>query len=458
MNPENHMAKNPLQSLEKKIDSKKIVLGILGLGYVGIPLSLTFLGKGIKVLGFDLDSQKITQLKNGQSYLKHIPADEIFRFVTRKLFEPTDDFSRLGEADGLFICVPTPLTKNREPDLQYIENTARAIVHTLRPGQIILLESTTYPGTTVEVLQPILENKGLRGGRDFALAYSPEREDPGNPTFHTTNTPKIVGGIEPVSTRLASKIYRLALEEVIEVSTTQVAEMAKLLENIFRSVNIAMINEMKMLCHRMGINIWEVIRAASSKPFGFMPFYPGPGLGGHCIPIDPFYLTSKAREFDISTKFIELAGEINTAMPYYVVQRTMEALNERGKALKGAKILILGVAYKKDVDDTRESPSFKLMEILAEKGADIAYNDPHVPSLKPVRRYSFNLQSRPLSAKNLKAADCILVATNHSAYDYGFILQHAQLIVDTRNVFAGALKDNGKKPGQSSLLAKVVMA
>jgi len=301
---------------------------------------------------------------------------------------------------------------------------------------LIVLESTTYPGTTVEVLQPLLEENGLKAGMDFALAFSPEREDPGNPHFGTANTPKVVGGIDPSSSSLAQSLYAAALERVVPVSSTQSAEMTKLLENIFRSVNIALVNELKVLCLRMGIDIWEVIDAASTKPFGYMPFYPGPGLGGHCIPIDPFYLTSKAREYDIPTKFIELAGEINTSMPYFVVQRVMEALNNHGKAVKGAKVLILGAAYKKNIDDDRESPSYKLMELLIERGADISYNDPHIPKLRPVRKYNFDLSSTPLTEDTLRQSDCLLIATNHDAYDYDFILRHAPLIVDTKNVFA----------------------
>ncbi|MBU0728113.1 MAG: nucleotide sugar dehydrogenase, partial [Proteobacteria bacterium] len=348
------------------------------------------------------------------------------------------------EPDILIICVPTPLTKNREPDMQYIEATGKSIARTLRAGQLVILESTTYPGTTVEVLQPILEETGLKGGVDFALAFSPEREDPGNPKFATANIPKVVGGIDADSTRIAQKAYSISLEKVVPVSSTQIAELTKLLENIFRSVNIALVNELKMLCHRMDIDVWEVIQAASTKPFGFMPFYPGPGLGGHCIPIDPFYLTSKAREFDFPTKFIELAGEINSAMPYYVIQRTVEALNEHGKTIKGAKVLLLGAAYKKDVDDCRESPSFKLMELLYQKGAEVMYNDPHIPALKPVRRYSYELTSTPLTKENLSSVDCVLVATDHSAYDYDFILEHAKLLVDTRNVFGGKKGTEGK--------------
>ncbi|MFC1524303.1 nucleotide sugar dehydrogenase [Thermodesulfobacteriota bacterium] len=438
------MISQHLKDLEDKIDKKDLVIGVIGLGYVGLPLSLTFARKGVKVLGFDLDPNKIEKIAQGESYIKHIPSEELKGKVEEKLFSATDDFSRLGEPDVLLICVPTPLTKNREPDMQFIEATAKAIVKTLRPGQLVVLESTTYPGTTVEVLQPILEESGFHGGEDFALAFSPEREDPGNPKFATANIPKVVGGTDENSTRIALKAYALALDQVVPVSSTQVAELTKLLENIFRSVNIALVNELKVLCHRMGIDIWEVISAASTKPFGYMPFYPGPGLGGHCIPIDPFYLTSKAREYDCPTKFIELAGEVNTAMPYYVIQRVMEALNSQGKALSGAKVLLLGAAYKKDVDDDRESPSYKLMELLTGKGAEVSYNDPHIPVLRPVRKYSFDLRSVPLTEENLTSVDCILVATDHSAYDYGFILKHAKLLVDTRNVFAGLEGDHGK--------------
>jgi UDP-N-acetyl-D-glucosamine dehydrogenase len=426
-----------LTQLKEKIRQKKFLLGIIGLGYVGLPLSLTFLRKNIAVLGFDLDTKKIDMLHAGVSYIKHIPSDKLAGFVQQDRFSATDDFSRLNEADILLICVPTPLTQNREPDMQYIEHTAHSIAKVLRPGQMIILESTTYPGTTVELLLPILENSGLTAGKDFALAFSPEREDPGNPTYSTANIPKIVGGINPESTALAADFYKTGLESVVEVSSTQTAEMSKLLENIFRSVNIALVNELKILCHRMGIDVWEVIRASSTKPFGFMPFYPGPGLGGHCIPIDPFYLTSKAREYDFPTKFIELAGEVNTAMPYYVVQRVMDALNSRKKSINGSRILLLGMAYKKDVDDTRESPSLKLLELLQEKGAEVLYNDPHIPMLQPMRKYSFNLKSTDITPETLASMDCILLATDHSAYDYQFILDHGNLIVDTRNAFNG---------------------
>jgi len=433
----------PLDKLEQKITDRSLTLGVIGLGYVGLPLSLTFLRKGVRVIGFDLDPAKIEALAQGKSYIKHIPADELGEYVAGESFTATSDFSRLNEPDALLICVPTPLTRNREPDLQYIEATGQAIAGVLRLGQLVVLESTTYPGTTVEVLKPILEQSGLEAGLDFALAFSPEREDPGNPNFGTADIPKVVGGIDPRCTDIAAALYAVAMKQVVPVSSTQTAELTKLLENIFRSVNIALVNELKVLCLTMGIDVWEVIRAASTKPFGYMPFYPGPGLGGHCIPIDPFYLTSKAREFDIPTRFIELAGEVNSNMPYFVVQRVMDALNEHGKSLKGAKILILGVAYKKDVDDDRESPSYKLMEILQNKGARISYNDPHIPRLRPSRKYDFDLAGTELTAGILLAADCVLVATDHSSYDYDFILEHARLIVDTRNVFVG--KDTGGK-------------
>lgn len=429
---------NPaIAALENKINSKNFLLGIIGLGYVGLPLSLTFLRKNIKVLGFDYDQTKIEKLHKGESYIAHIPSDEITGFINDGEFAATSDFARLCEPDVLLICVPTPLTKKREPDLRYVEDTAATIAKVLRPGQLVILESTTWPGTTVEVMQPLLEQSGLVAGRDFALAYSPEREDPGNARYGTADIPKVVGGLNEDSGRIAKAFYEVAVVKVVLVSATQAAEMSKLLENIFRSVNIAMVNELKMLCQRMGVDVWEVINASSTKPFGFMPFYPGPGLGGHCIPIDPFYLTWKAREYDFPTKFIELAGEVNSGMPYYVVQRVMEALNDRKKSLNGAKVLLLGMAYKKDVDDPRESPSFKLMELLNEKGATVLFNDPHIPAIKPTRHYAFNLASTPLTAETLAAVDCVLVATDHSAYDYEFILRHADLLVDTRNVFAG---------------------
>ena len=433
-----------LQTLQDKITKKEFLLGVIGLGYVGLPLSITFLRQDITVLGFDVDPEKIRKIHAGKSYLKHIPSEDIAGHVKQGLFSATTDFTRLDEPDVILLCVPTPLTKNREPDMQFIEKTGAAVAKKLRSGQLIILESTTYPGTTVELLQPLLESSGLAAGTDFGLAYSPEREDPGNPRYTTADIPKVVGGINDQSTRLACDFYRTALKSVVEVSSTQAAEMAKLLENIFRSVNIAMVNELKILCHRMGIDIWEVIRAASTKPFGFMPFHPGPGLGGHCIPIDPFYLTSKAREYDFPTKFIELAGEVNTSMPYYVIQRVAEGLNRRKKSINSARILLLGLAYKKDVDDSRESPSFKLIELLQEQGAEVLYNDPHIPRIPPVRKYTFSMESTELTPENLAAVDCVLLATDHSAYDYTFILQHADMIIDTRNAFNGLPGSAGK--------------
>ena len=424
-----------LTTLKNKISDKSLTVGIIGLGYVGLPLAVAFLRKGIRVIGFDVDQNKIDVLARGKSYIKQISADEVAGFVATEHLVPTSDLTKLHLPDALLICVPTPLTRNREPDLRYIEETARAITETLRPGQLVVLESTTYPGTTVEIIQPILEQSGLRAGVDFALAFSPEREDPGNPQFGATNTPKVVGGIDALSLDLATALYALVVEQVVPVSSTQTAEMTKLLENIFRSVNIALVNELKILCLRMGIDVFEVIRAASTKPFGYMPFYPGPGLGGHCIPVDPFYLTSKAREYDMSTRFIELAGEVNTAMPHFIVQRVMEGLNEQGKPLKGARVLILGVAYKKDVADDRESPSYKIMELLQERGAEVSYHDPYIPALRPVRRYDFLLTSVTLNQENLESMDCVLLVTDHAVYDYQLILEYAQLIVDTRNAF-----------------------
>ena len=395
---------------------------------------LRFQAVGLRVLGVDIDSAKIEKLNAGQSYIEHIDADKIAE-ARQQGFEATIDFSRVGETDALIICVPTPLNKNREPDLSYVTDTVDALVPHLRKGQVVSLESTTYPGTTEEELLPRLQKNGLIVGEDIFLVYSPEREDPGSKDFSPSNIPKVIGGYTPACLEAGIALYNRAIEQLVPVSSPRVAEMTKLLENIFRSVNIALVNELKVLCLRMNIDIHEVIKAAATKPFGFMPFYPGPGLGGHCIPIDPFYLTSKAREYDISTRFIELAGEINTSMPYFVVQRVMDALNEHGKSLKGAKVLILGAAYKKNVDDDRESPSYKLMELLLEKGALVEYNDPHIPILRMTRKYNFGLSSTSLTEKTLKEIDCVLVATDHDAYDYDFILQNAKLIVDTRNVF-----------------------
>ncbi len=417
----------------EKVEAKKALVGVIGLGYVGLPLAEVFVQGGTRVLGFDVDPGKVEKLNAGESYIGHISSEGVKQMVESGMFSATADMNRLGEPDALLICVPTPLTKMREPDLSFVENTAREIAPRLRKGQLVVLESTTYPGTTREVILPILEESGLKTGEDFFLAYSPEREDPGRKTHNTRTIPKVVGGCDPRSSRAAEACYKLAIEKVVPVSSAEAAESSKILENTFRCVNIALVNEMKMLFDRMGIDVWEVIRAASTKPFGFMPFYPGPGLGGHCIPIDPFYLTWKAREYGMPTRFIELAGEVNVGMPLYVVHRLMEALNERGKALKGAKVLVLGLAYKKDVDDVRESPSFKLIEELLKRGAQVDYNDPHVPRTWKMREYDFKMESKELTPELLGSYDAVVISTDHSAYDWDFIVENAPLVVDTRN-------------------------
>jgi UDP-N-acetyl-D-glucosamine dehydrogenase len=409
-------------------------IGVIGLGYVGLPLVRSLVGARFRTLGFDVDAAKVERLQAGESYIGHIPAQWIADSVSTGKFEPTADLRRLAEPDAIIICVPTPLTETRDPDLSYVESTARQIARALRPGQLVILESTTYPGTTRDVVLPILAAGGLRVGEDFFLAYSPEREDPGNPQFAAGNIPKVVGGIEPHSAELACGLYEQVVVEVVPVSSCEAAEACKILENTYRAVNIALVNELKMLCDRMGIDVWEVIDAAKTKPFGFQAFYPGPGLGGHCIPIDPFYLSWVARKHGLATRFIELAGEINTSMPRYVVTKIAEALNERARPLKGSKIAILGVAYKKDVDDPRESPAFELMELLKQAGAELSYSDPHVLVLPSMRRFHVpRLTSRPLTTEFLAAQDCVVIVTDHSAFDYGQIVQHAPLIMDTRN-------------------------
>ena len=410
--------------------------GIIGLGYVGLPLLIDFCEAGLKVIGFDIDEEKIYVLENGQSYISYIPAEQIAKFVNDGRFIPTSDFSRLKEVDNIIIAVPTPLNINREPDLTFVENTTRTIAENLRDGQLIVLESTTYPGTTREVLLPILKEKGGKAGKDFFLAYSPERVDPNNKNYRAREIPKVIGGITPACLERAVQLYSRVFRKLVPVTSTEVAEASKLLENIFRSVNIALVNEMKLLFDRMGIDIWEVIEASTSKPFGFMPFYPGPGLGGHCIPIDPFYLTWKARQYDFTTRFIELAGEINTSMPYYVLQKTIDALNENGKSLKGARVLVLGAAYKKDVDDIRESPAVKIITLLKEKGAQVIYHDPYIPEIKGMRKYpGLIMKAVELEEETLQGVDCVLLVTDHSCYDYGWILDNSTLIVDTRNAF-----------------------
>ena len=423
-------------TLLERIVAKNAVVGICGLGYVGLPLALTFGEKGFAVIGFDIDQRKIDAIGKGQSYIKHIAAERISKATrAEKPFAATMDFRRAAQADALILCVPTPLNANREPDMTYIENTARAIGPYVRPGQLVVLESSTYPGTTEEVVKPIIEQlSGLRAGIDFFLAFSPEREDPGNPHFHTASIPKVVGGYTSQCTELACALYASAITKVVPVKGTREAELTKLLENIFRCVNIALVNEMKLLCERMNIDLWEVIDAAKTKPFGFMPFYPGPGLGGHCIPIDPFYLTWKAREFEFNTRFIELAGEISWQMPHHVVERTMQALNDQGKALKGARVLILGLAYKKNIDDLRESPSIRLIELFREKGAAVSYHDPYCPKMKEMRhqpKYMLEMESVPL--ESAKEMDVVVIATDHDCIDYQQLVRDARLVIDTRN-------------------------
>ena len=424
--------------LNQKISEKTAKVGVIGLGYVGLPLVQAFIKAGFQCIGYDVDQGKVDQLLAGESYIEHIPSEWISTWLADERFAATADMSRLAESDALLICVPTPLSASRDPDLTYVESTAQQIGKSLRPGQLVVLESTTYPGTTRDVILPILGESGLVPGTDFFVAYSPEREDPGNPDFSASKIPKVVGGIDPVSRDLAVALYSHAVVETVPVSTCEIAEACKILENTYRSVNIAMVNELKVLFTRLGIAIWEVVDAAKKKPFGFQAFYPGPGLGGHCIPIDPFYLSWLARRHEMPTRFIELAGEINSSMPRYVIEMTAEALNDIGKPIRGSKIGILGVAYKKDVDDPRESPSFKLMELLHERGAVISYNDPHIPVLPSMRHYDVpRLASESLTTDYLASPDCILIATDHSAYDWEFVAKHARLIVDTRNATAG---------------------
>jgi len=423
----------------------QLKVGIIGCGYVGLPLALRFAEAGHKVTGFDTDPAKVSMLNAGKSYIEHIQQTKIQQFVNSRHFSATTDFSKLKETDAILICVPTPLDERREPDLSYVEQTAISIQPHLQKGQLVVLESTTYPGTTEELVRPILEKSGLKcpitSGiesenipTDFFLAFSPEREDPGNKQYGLAQIPKVVGGINPPSSRAAIALYVQVVARVVPVSSTRAAEMAKLLENIFRCVNIALVNELKLLASRMKIDIWEVIDAAATKPFGFMPFYPGPGLGGHCIPVDPYYLSWKAREFDFAARFIELAGEINTYMPYHVVDAVAAALNRQKKSLNGSKLLILGVAYKKDVDDLRESPSLKIMQLLQQRGAHLEYNDPYFPQMHKMRHYNFeNMKSVPISKDMLAKYDAALIATDHSSYDYHAIVDGSKLVVDTRN-------------------------
>jgi UDP-N-acetyl-D-glucosamine dehydrogenase len=427
--------------LVNKIQDKTAVVGIIGLGYVGLPLYIEFAKAGFPVIGFDLDPEKIKRIDEGKTYIRHISADRIRAAKDTGRARATTDFSKLKEADCIIICVPTPLNRHREPDLSYVFKSTETVAKHLRKGQLISLESTTYPGTTDEDMKRILEATGLQAGKDFHLAFSPEREDPNNKDFCTSTIPKIVGGYTRECLAAANALYASVVKKTIPVSSCKVAEAAKLLENIYRAVNIALVNELKVLFDRMGIDIYEVIEAAKTKPFGFQAFYPGPGLGGHCIPIDPFYLTWKAREYDFHTRFIELAGEVNTSMPYYVVSKVMEALNKKGKNLHSSKILVLGLAYKKDIDDTRESPSFRIMELLMEKGASVDFNDPYIPKTKKMRVYDFKKSSVPLTKQTLRSCDCVLIATDHSCYDYKLIAENASLVVDTRNTINGAARN-----------------
>ncbi|TKJ43940.1 UDP-N-acetyl-D-glucosamine dehydrogenase [candidate division TA06 bacterium B3_TA06] len=420
-----------------RIAERKAVVGVVGMGYVGLPLALTFAEEGFRVIGYDIDEAKAEALNAGKTYIKHIPSARIKDAVKKGLLEGTADFSRIPESDTLLVCVPTPLDDHLQPDLSFVTGTAEQIGPYLKKGQLVVLESSSFPGTTEEIMRPVLEERsGLVAHTDFYLAYSPEREDPNNPKYNTKNIPKVVGANSKRSLGLAKAIYDAVIDQTVPVSSAEAAEATKIFENAFRSVNIALVNELKVILDAMGIDVWEVIRAASTKPFGFMPFYPGPGLGGHCIPIDPFYLTYKAQEFEMPTRFIELAGEINTSMPRWVVGKIMEALNDHKKALNGSEVLILGMAYKKNVDDMRESPALRLIELLEEKGAVVDYHDPYIPKIPPTRRYKFDKESVPLSAENIAKYDVVLIATDHDSLDYAKVVAHAKLVIDTRNATA----------------------
>ena len=425
---------NTAQQTLEAVKNKTAKVGILGLGYVGLPLIQAFTRAGLDCIGFDVDQGKVDSLNQGKSYIEHIPDEWIQGWIDEKKLVATANKEDLKQADALLMCVPTPLSDSRDPDLKYVEATTETIASVLRPGQLVVLESTTYPGTTRDVVLPILEKSGLKVGEDFFLAYSPEREDPGNPDFTASSIPKVVGGYEPNSLEIASALYGHAVVETVPVDSCEVAEACKIVENTYRCVNIAMVNELKVLFDQLDIDVWQVIDAAKTKPFGFQAFYPGPGLGGHCIPIDPFYLSWLARKNEVPTRFIELAGEVNTAMPNFVISKVIEALNSVGKSVRGSKIGVLGVAYKKDVDDDRESPSFKLMELLLQRGAILSYSDPHVPMLPAKRHYDLpRLASEELTSEYLAGLDCVLIATDHTAFDWQHIVSHAPLVVDTRN-------------------------
>jgi UDP-N-acetyl-D-glucosamine dehydrogenase len=423
-------------ALSRAIAERRARVGVLGLGYAGLPLAEAFVQAGFAVLGYDVDLEKVQSLRRGQSYLGHFTADRVKALRATGRFEASGDEERLADADVLLICVPTPLTTARDPDLSAVQAAASAIARQLRPDRLVVLESTTYPGTTRSVVLPILEESGLRAGQDFFLAYSPEREDPGNREHTTASIPRVVGGVDDISGRLGAQFYGMAVRQVVPVSSAEVAEACKVLENTYRAVNIALVNELKVLYQRMGIDVWEVIEAAKTKPFGYQPFYPGPGWGGHCIPIDPFYLAWVGRKFGVPARFVELAGEINTAMPLFVVERLTDALNERQRAVRGSKVLLLGTAYKRDVDDCRESPGLELLALLTRKGAEVCYNDPHVPRLHSAR-HGFDLASETLTEELLREQDAVLIITDHSAYDWQWIVTHARLVIDTRNATHG---------------------
>ena len=427
------------RDLEERIKAKAAGIGIIGLGYVGLPLAVAFSEAGFRVLAFDIQQKRVDLVNQGQSYIADVDSDRLSALVVKNLLEATTNKGRLREVDVICICVPTPLTKTKEPDLSHVIQESEEISKYLQPGHLVVLESTTYPGTTREVILPILESSGLRGGVDFYLAYSPERVDPGNKKYNIWGIPKLVGGINLESTKLAEFLYQQVAEVVIPLSCPEVAEMTKVFENVFRNVNIALVNELTKLCEKMGISVWEVIDAAASKPFGYMPFYPGPGIGGHCIPLDPYYLANKAREYDFHTRFIELAADINEQMPYYVASRIMEALNASGKSLNGARVLVLGVAYKKDVEDVRESPSVKLIQLLREKGASLSYNDPYVGRIQIAEDI---LTSVELADELLSSADCVVIATDHSCYDWERIASQSKLIFDTRGATRSLRNNN----------------
>lgn len=433
-----------MTGLGERIRDKTAVVGVIGLGYVGLPLVREFSSAGLKVKGFDIDDKKVRVLNSGRSIIKHIAHSQVKKMVASGLFKATTNMSQLRTVDAIVVCVPTPLTQNREPDMQYVVQSSETIAKYLRKDQLIAFESTTYPGTTRELVAPILERSGLKAGKDFYLAYSPEREDPGNKNFTTRTIPKVVGGYTKKCRDLARQLYAHAIETMVPVSSLEAAEASKIVENVYRCINIAMVNELKMVFDRMGIDVWEVIKAASTKPFGFNAFYPGPGLGGHCIPIDPFYLTWKARQYGMPTRFIELAGEVNTNMPHYVISKVMEALNIRKKSLNGSKVLVLGLAYKKDIDDLRESPSIELIELLREKGAKTDYNDPYIPRTHRQRQHDLKMVSKKLSSRMLSGYDCILISTDHSDYDYAWIVKHSKLVIDTRNATANVRSGRSK--------------